>query len=237
MATQTLVTKRGFILYDDALASHASEAWFSPQHWQRHGGLRGTAGGRGAGWIVAGEDGEWVLRHYRRGGLAARLNTDAYLWTGLERSRPWREWRLLAELYKEGLPVPQPVAANIQRSGLICRGDLITRLIPDARSLASRLKDAHSEALPWPAIGACIRRFHEAGVYHADLNVHNVLIDSRDEVYLIDFDRGARRAPGRRWQQGNLERLSRSLRKSAVPAAAERAAWSGLLDGYDRRPA
>jgi 3-deoxy-D-manno-octulosonic acid kinase len=28
----------------------------------------------------------------------------------------------------------------------------------------------------WRATGACIRRFHEEGVVHADLNARNILI-------------------------------------------------------------
>ncbi|MGA9853529.1 MAG: 3-deoxy-D-manno-octulosonic acid kinase [Gammaproteobacteria bacterium] len=232
MATQTLTTKRRIILYDDALASHVGEELFSARHWARRSALHG--GGRGQIWILAGANGEWALRHYRRGGLMAKFITDYYLWTGLEQTRPWREWNLLSGLYKEGLPVPQPVAAQVIRHGLVYRGDLITRLIPDSRSLAARLKDTSIEFLPWPKIGACIRRFHNAGVYHADLNAHNILIDSHNEVYLVDFDRGERRSPDASWQKANLRRLLRSLRKLAVASLVGGHAWSALLGGYSR---
>ena len=233
MAERTLATERGFILYEDALAGHAGEAWFSAQHWARQRRLRGGAGGgRGKTWIITGADGDWVLRHYRRGGWAAMLSTDYYAWTGLERSRPWREWRLLYSLYKEGLPVPQPLAAQVRRYGFLYRGDLITRRILDSHSLASRLQTSGIEGLPWRAIGICLRRFHAAGVQHGDLNAHNILLDDRERVFLIDFDKSLRRTPARAWQRTNLRRLRRSLRKLAPSSVIESTAWDRLLEGY-----
>ncbi|HEX5339376.1 MAG TPA: 3-deoxy-D-manno-octulosonic acid kinase [Gammaproteobacteria bacterium] len=232
MAERTVTTKRGFILYDDAALRHAHEELFSPRQWARRDALRSTAGGRGQTWIVNSEDGEWVLRHYRRGGLVARFIADYYFWSGLDRSRPWQEWQLLDALYKEGLPVPQPVAAQVVRRGCWYRGDLITRLIPDSRSLATALGESSIETLPWRAIGICIRRFHDAGVYHADLNAHNILLDSADKVYLLDFDRGERRSPGVLWQEANLGRLLRSLRKFIATSVIESTAWNEFLRGY-----
>jgi len=214
------------ILYDDTLLSHADEAPFTPP--------AGTAaiGGRGAAWNVPARDGdgEWVLRHYRRGGLPAKFSADVYLWPGLTLTRPWREWHLLAELHALGLPVPRPVAARVVRSGFGYRGDLITRRIPAARSLAELL--ARGGAPPWRDTGACIRRFHAAGVWHADLNAHNILVDRDGAVWLLDFDRGERRRPAAGWQQANLERLARSLRKLQVPEKVLEPGWAALLEGY-----
>lgn len=232
MAERTVTTKRGFILYDDALLRHPHEDAFSPRHWAKREALRGAAGGRGQTWIVQSGDGEWVLRHYRRGGMVARFLNDYYLWTGLETTRPWCEWWLLDSLYKEGFPVPRPVAAQVTRHSLWYRGDLITQLIPNTRSLAAALRESSIETLPWHDIGACIRRFHDAGVYHADLNAHNILLDSGNTVYLIDFDRGERRTPGVLWQEANLGRLLRSLRKFIAPSVIESSAWNAFLNGY-----
>ncbi len=64
-------------------------------------------------------------------------------------------------------------------------------------------------------------RFHRAGVWHADLNAHNVMI-APDGLYLIDFDRGesARACYGSMAAMANLQRLRRSLLKLG-------AAWTG----------
>jgi 3-deoxy-D-manno-octulosonic acid kinase len=73
-----------------------------------------------------------------------------------------------------------------------------------------------------------------AGVFHADLNAYNIQIDKDDKVWLVDFDRGRLRQPGR-WQQQNLARLHRSLQK--IKGLDPRlyfseANWEQLLEGY-----
>ncbi len=208
-------------------------AFFDPATWQRRERLLGTARGRGAAVFVRGEGGDYVLRHYRRGGLPAKLSDDCYLWSGLERSRPWHEWHLLVTLQAHDLPAPRPVAVRVVQSGLCYRADIVTARIA-GQALAQILG---REPLPrenWREVGACIRRFHEAGVYHADLNAHNILLDEAGRVFLVDFDRGRFRLPGD-WRQSNLDRLQRSLRKLAsldVRFAFNESDWDVLIQGY-----
>jgi 3-deoxy-D-manno-octulosonic acid kinase len=194
-----------------------------------------SVGGRGAAWFVHTDAGPAVLRHYRRGGMAARVSRERYLWLGAERSRGFHEFRLLRALRELDLPVPAPLIAAYWREGLTYRAALLVERIAGARSLGDLL-DA-GETPPWVAIGETIARFHRAGAFHADLNVDNVLMDALDRIWLIDFDRGALRKPARRWQQANLARLQRSLRKR-VGAAAGRApisdGWREMLSAYHR---
>jgi 3-deoxy-D-manno-octulosonic acid kinase len=92
------------------------------------------------------------------------------------------------------------------------------------------------DAEDWRAVGRCIRRFHDAGVYHADLNAHNVLL-AGSVVYVLDFDRGRYRAPGT-WQAANLARLRRSLDKLARQSKSffcTEDDWVALGEGYDQR--
>lgn len=226
MTAKTERTEDGAILYDDALLDHAGAGLFEPP-----AEAAAAVGGRGAAWMLKYGEHEWVLRHYRRGGVPGRFVRDLYLWIGLGNSRPWWEWRLLDALYREGLPVPQPVAARVRRSGLLYRGDLITRRIPAARNLAERL--ASGGDIPWTGVGRCLRRFHDAGVCHADLNAHNILLDGSGVIYLIDFDRGTRRDAGP-WRQANLSRLKRSLDKLSGGDGFNLKAWGALLEGYGR---
>jgi len=219
---------RAVILYDDTLLDQAQPALFTPP-----ASAASAVGGRGSAWILTHGRDEWVLRHYRRGGLPGRFIHDHYLWTGLEATRAWREWCLLHSLYKEGLPVPQPVAAQVLRDGFLYRADLITRRIPDASSMAERLVAGGESRIPWDEAGRTLRRFHDAGVCHADLNLHNLLLDAQLRVYLIDFDRGTRRAAGA-WKGANLARLRRSLDKVAGDSAVIAPAWDAFLDGYGR---
>ena len=207
--------------------------WFQDRFWRERNLVVGEEPGRGAVLFVRRGERTWALRHYRRGGAVARLTADRYLWTGLERTRAFREWRLLRDLHDGGLPVPRPVAAHVRRSGLTWRGDIITERIPDTRSLASAMAAGEVDAGTWAAIGATLRRFHGRGVDHADLNAHNVLLDPQGGVFLVDFDRGAVRA-GSGWQRRNLDRLRRSLHKIARTAggAFGEPDWRRLLRGY-----
>ncbi len=202
------------ILYDAEAAAYAQADWFEPDLIAARGWLKGSVPGRGHAHFFGFNGCDYVLRHYRRGGrVAARLG-DRYLWTGLDRTRAWREWRMLARLMALGLPVPRPFAARVTRSGLFYRADLITARSPASSSLTARLK--MGAALPeyiWREIGSVIARFHKAGVWHADLNAHNVLVSAKGAIVLIDFDRAKLRRPGARWREANLARLLRSLRK------------------------
>lgn len=207
--------------------------WFQDRYWLDRGLVVGEAAGRGAVLFVRQGRGTWVLRHYRRGGAVARLTADRYLWLGLERTRALREWRLLRELRDRGLPVPNPVAAHVRRSGPTYRGDIITERIAGARSLAAAMTAGEIDAAAWETIGATLRRFHDRRVDHADLNASNVLLDPGGQVFLVDFDRGALRA-GNGWKRRNLDRLQRSLQKIARRSGAPfgEPDWRRLLRGY-----
>ena len=198
-------------------ASQIDPALFSPAYWRQHGGVVGEAPGRGTSLFVQAGSQQWVLRHYRRGGLIGRVIRDRYLWTGLERTRAFRELRLTAELHARGLPVPPPVAACVWRHGLSYRAALITVRLAGTRALAERLADADATLLE--RVGASIARFHAAGLDHVDLNARNLLVDAADQVWLIDLDRCRLRPPGA-WQAANLDRLARSLAKFDAPPGA-----------------
>jgi 3-deoxy-D-manno-octulosonic acid kinase len=207
---------------------------FDPAHWQAQGALETMSGGRGTvAFVRASPDQRWVLRHYRRGGLMTRVSGDLYLWTGADRTRSFREWRLLRQLRAWGLPVPTPVAARYRRAGLVYRADLITAELPVRRTLTQALQQASLPNETWRAIGQCVGSLHARGVQHADLNAHNLLVGVSNDIYVLDFDRGRIRARGA-WERAVLARLQRSLRKVTADLPAERfsqAHWRALLDG------
>ena len=87
----------------------------------------------------------------------------------------------------------------------------------------------------WKNIGAVIAKFHSKGIYHHDLNAHNILIDDNDNVWLIDFDRGEQRTVHNSWQQKNMARLLRSFAKEKAKIANfhwQAQDWQTLLEGY-----
>ena len=131
------------------------------------------------------------------------------------------------------MPVPRPVAAAYVREGLFYTCDLITRRLPDTRTLTTLLGRGEMKEGLWREVGRVTRQFHAHGVYHPDLNAHNILIDADSHAYLIDFDRARRRKPGR-WQSGNLSRLKRSLLKVCPESdlGSLAAGWRAIEAGY-----
>ena len=223
----------GAMLYNPLACGKLVVPWFEPRWWIARDAVVARATGRGTTHIVRDDRRLLVLRHYRRGGLVARVSPDRYLWRGEAATRPFRELSLLAQLHAAGLPVPVPVGARYQRTGRLYTGDLLTEYLPDTRSLAQRLVDGSTGLATWAAIGRCLRRFHDEGVFHADLNAHNILLRN-DEVFVIDFDRGRLRRPGL-WCDANLVRLRRSLEKIDAPLPKPQfddAQWHCLLAAY-----
>ena len=163
------------------------------------------AGGRQAAWFVEGDAWQGVLRGYRRGGLVAKVSRDAYFWQGEARTRSFREYRLLAMMRERGLSVPAPLAAGYWRHGLTYRAAIIVERIPDVRPLAHLLDEP-----VWDAAAAAIAAMHRLGVWHADLNAFNILLDARGQAWLIDFDRGTAGGVSEQRRRANLLRLRRS---------------------------
>ena len=235
-STVIVRTGHGAIIYDEELFDQISDDDFTPDYWPESspvaGGLRSS--GRGHTTIVRANKGEFVLRHFMRGGLIGRFVSDKYFWLGAESTRAFSEWRLLSALVAMELPVPRPAAARYCRHGLTYRADLMTVLIPDVISLSDRIASLPCNEEFWRKLGSAIAPFHKAGVFHADLNAYNVQIDKDDMVWLVDFDRGRLRQPGT-WQRENLARLHRSLQK--IKGLDPRlyyseANWEQFLEGY-----
>ena len=223
-----------YILYDNEYAGKVIDDWFEPAYWESQQAIEGVANGRGTTLFVQQHDAHWVLRHYRRGGLVSKLSEDRYLWTGLEQTRAWCEWSLLSDMREQALPVPRPIAARVCKRGLFYTADLLTERIPAARSLSQYLTSQKLDALQWCQVGKVIKRFHQAGIYHADLNAHNIMLNDKDEVFLIDFDRGEQR-PVDSWPETNLQRLRRSLdklKRGLKGFSFEEADWQDLMQGY-----
>lgn len=205
-------------------------AWFNPGYW----GDRArpvSSGGRGGAWFITAGSQKVVLREYLRGGLIAKISRKAYVFTGESAVRSFAEFRLLNQLVGMALPVPRPVAAWYRKTSLLrYQAALIIEKLERTTPLAELITSLDDGA--WQRLGGTVRRFHDAGVRHADLNCFNVLV--RDgEFFLIDFDKG-RIIDGNasaRWKAANLERFARSLRKVAGEAAQARV-WEPFMHGY-----
>jgi len=228
-----VVDRSHTMLVDGALNETPRTAWFDAAHWRRDGAVAVETSGRGAALIVEHGSDTWVLRHYRRGGFVARFIDDHYLWSGAERTRAFREWRLLRKLRDAGLPVPNPVAAHVYRTGPIYTADIITSYLQGTRKLSWFISQGRAPADCWRRIGAMIRAVHDHGVDHPDLTAHNVLLDDAGNTFLVDFDNAAIKSPVP-WQRLGVERFKRSLRKVALETGTEfdADAWREIEAAY-----
>lgn len=176
-----------------------------------------SEGGRSAAWFIDTDYGPAVLRHFRRGGLVAKIISSRYLRTGASRCRAFKEFEILAVLAQKGVPTARPLAAIYQPRGLGAEMAIITQHIENTVPLSAKLRqsDLHSPQVDHLA-SACaktIRLMHEAGVWHADLNAFNLLVDDQGTVHVIDLDRGLQKNITPSLAEANLQRLRRSLVK------------------------
>ncbi|UPQ88090.1 3-deoxy-D-manno-octulosonic acid kinase [Vibrio sinaloensis] len=219
--------------YDEQLLKEPVEKAFDAQYWQDAGKVIGSATGRGTTWFVQTETVAAALRHYRRGGLFGKLVADSYWFNGWEKTRSYQEFQLLQQLRNCGVNVPRPIAARAVRNGLTYRADLLSEKVANARDLVAVLKDAPLSAEMYQKIGQEIRKMHDAQVNHTDLNIHNILIDDQQQVWIIDFDKCYQQS-GEGWKQANLERLKRSLVKEVGKRNIlwQQSDWQPLFEGY-----
>jgi 3-deoxy-D-manno-octulosonic acid kinase len=224
----------GAILCDERAAGEVQASWFDLDHWRTQAGTLDTPAGRGAAAFVETPAGAMVLRRYLRGGLAAHLSRDRYLFTGAERTRGFAEFRMLSTLCSAGLRVPRPLAAMYRRHGLLYQAAILVKRIDRVTRLCELLEAADSDL--FARVGRAVGQLHRQRVWHADLNADNILLDPMGQVWLVDFDRArVREEPGDgAWSLGNLARLRRSMFKFEAPRrmADFEGAWAELLRSH-----
>jgi 3-deoxy-D-manno-octulosonic acid kinase len=223
------------ILFDPMVFSNPTPQIFDANYWQSLKSLTGSSSGRGTTYFFSHNRKEYVLRHYLRGGLIGKVLDDQYIFTGVNKTRAWREFHMLLQMRELKLPVPKPVAAKISRHLSFYRADLIIERIEQASDVHQLLLKKPLDKSVWRNIGATIAMFHQHQVFHHDLNIHNIMLDAQQKVWLIDFDKcGFKKEDG--WKQANLQRLERSLKKERERNEQyhfEAIAMDCLLAGYN----
>lgn len=165
-----------------------------------------------------------IIRHYQRGGKVQKFTSDLY-WGA---SRPLRELWVGYQAMEKGIPTAEILAAcHTKVFGQLHRGDLVSREIMNGKDLASYLK-----CLPQPlskknilqkrkaieTVGNLIREMHDAGIFHGDLNLKNIILQISGprtiKGYIIDFDKSIVKSRlNKKMRIRNLLRLNRSAEK------------------------
>lgn len=180
--------------------------------------------GRGETFGVALGPTRAVVRHARRGGLVARVLDDWYAGP----PRFLRELGVSRHLAEAGVPTPAVLAGVAYLAGIGCRADVATARLDgqDLATLCSGLAapEGEARAAVFRAVGRLVRRLHDAGYVHPDLQLRNVLVarsGAGPTAYLLDVDTCRRLARGREVARAlNLGRFFRSWTKWNRPGGA-----------------
>ena len=233
--TREFKSSKCFVLQARESTREFTDEMFTADYWQHQPDHQViSAGGRGGSCLIEIDGRQAILRRYLRGGMVRKLLSDQYLWLGRTLTRPWCEWKILQRARKAGLPVPEPIAACACRTGLWYRAALITAYLIDTEMLTQRLQREILETEYWYQLGFLIKRLHAAGIRHADLNSNNILIDSQNRFYVIDFDKARIMNQIDDWQWRPLYRLQRSIEKRNrnLNLHYSDEDWQALMDGY-----
>jgi len=199
-----------------ALPLDAMLAGAPPEQWGRP--VPHALAGRGAMHVLATERGEIVAKRLLRGGLAGALLRGWYA----DARRPLREAEAAELLLARGCATAPVVAARSTRGPLGLHAlEVATARVPSRGDLLAALRE---RALPLPqlaaAAGATLRRLHDAGLRHRDLNARNLLVPAgplAGGLVVLDLDRCRVGEPLRREERvAALARLARSLVKNGV---------------------
>lgn len=156
-------------------------------------------------------------REPRREGLVARLHGDP-------RSAGEREFKNLAGLAADGIPVPRPLGWVAEHGESGRRSIVVMEYIPHAETLEERLgRCPPDERQRWrEALVRHVVRLHAAGWYHRDLYLCHWILPAPEvgrNLVLLDVGRARKRLrPRRRWFVKDLGALLHST-PEAVPTS------------------
>ncbi|MFH0264207.1 3-deoxy-D-manno-octulosonic acid kinase [Vibrio rumoiensis] len=238
---KALTSHKQVIWFDETLISEALvNQVFNPEFWHEQNKVLGSAQGRGTTWFVQTDTLPAALRHYRRGGLFGKIVKDHYWFTQWHQTRSCEEFQLLQHLVKAGVNVPKPIAARAVKRTVCYQADILTQKIEGAEDLVAILQQRTLTNEVYQAIGQQIKKLHQANVNHTDLNIHNILLDNDNKVWIIDFDKchiepDLGETSIKVWQKSNLDRLLRSFQKELGKRQinwVQGYNWAALEAGY-----
>lgn len=152
------------------------------------------------------------LRKFYRGGLLSKIISNTFFHLDCCQNsfclnyRPFREMQILELLNEYQIPSPKPIAAFVKTNlaNIFYQAAIATEKIEDAKNFLDLVKeyqrnpDSHlSRQITETSYKAGIIAYKilEIGVFHVDLHLGNVLINSKNDIFIIDFDRAKNITP------------------------------------------
>jgi len=157
-----------------------------------------------------------IVKHYRRGGVLGHFVRRTYLKWGITRCQV--EYSHLKNARNSGISVPEPIACAY-KGHLFYQAWLITREITNQQSLASLSSqdEKRTEAAQKKLIDQIVNLIDNR-IYHIDLHPGNVLVDSENRIFIIDFDKAHYYRKGKtNLQRKYIQRWNRAVKKHKLP--------------------
>ena len=163
----------------------------------------------------------FVVREYWHGGLFGKILRDIF-WDSL---RPLRELSICEAAGKSGIKTSEVIAIVKNRIlGPVYKCRLVSKEITGAMDLMELLFNPEENKLVVRKrqiinkTAKAVKEMHDAGIYHADLHLKNILVQSaaggKDNVYIIDLDKSRQYEKINFHQRvKNIMRLDRSVEK------------------------
>ena len=160
--------------------------------------------------------GSVAIKSYTRGGWIRYLIKQRYLKVGTIRAQ--LEFELLQVVRNLGINAPEPVA-YAHRGNIFYRAWLVSRAIEHPLSLAMlSLKDEKRTRLVMESVVGQISLLIQNNILHVDLHPGNVVVDSANQVFLVDFDKGKIHHGSReKLKNRYLTRWQRAIAKHGLP--------------------
>ncbi|MEP9411993.1 MAG: hypothetical protein HRF42_11465 [Candidatus Brocadia sp.] len=140
----------------------------------------------------------FIIRNYRHGGLLGKFFAGVFY----DINRPLNELHVNEVATLKDVPSAEVIAIAIRKLwGIFYKADFISREVSGAIDIIQFLKESSPEFIQKSkkpitfALARLIRNMHDAGIFHADLHLKNILLkgDTNGEfnAYIIDLDKSA----------------------------------------------
>jgi 3-deoxy-D-manno-octulosonic acid kinase len=176
--------------------------------------------------------GSVVVKHYTRGGLIRYLVKRRYLNWG--KTRCQIEYEILQRVRSLGVDAPEPIA-YASRGGLFYKAWLVTREIKHQQTFAefNCTDQEHAHSVMKELINQ-VSILINNNIFHADLHPGNVLVDSSNRVFLLDFDKACiSRRNKNKLRDHYIGRWSRAVIKHQLPEMLAERLGAGLRKNYE----
>ena len=175
-----------------------------------------------------------IIRRVRHGGLWGKATGDLLWGVG----RPVRELINANKALERGVPTAEILGIRLEAAGPpltgpFYRAEVFSRELPETIDLLELLKSLEStldvqqhKGEIIRAVALSVRAMHEAGLYHNDLHLKNILIARKApfKAYIIDLDKSSlHESLSLNQRIKNLLRLDRSVEKFMIVGAYRRA--------------